>query len=97
MIVEFNAKYWINQMIVKFKVALGHCRILTWYFILTYKKLTPQQLWKYCDNLLCWLTALYIYIYIYKRKNEKKKGVDHDITWKKKKKNVDSETMQSIE
>ena len=83
MIVEFNAKYWINQMIVKFKVVLGHCRILTWYFILTYKELTPQQLWKYCDNLLCWLTALYIYIY--KRKKEKKKGIDHDITRKKKK------------
>ena len=34
------------------------------YFILTYKKLTPQQLWKYCDKLL-------IYIYIIRKKNKK--------------------------
>ena len=47
-------------------------------------------MWKYCDNLLCWLTTLYI--------KKKKKGVDHDITQKKKKeKEEDSETMQSIE
>ena len=95
MIVEFNAKYWINQMIVKFKVALGHCRILTWYFILTYKKLTPQQLWKYCDNLLCWLTALYIYKK--KRKEKRNRPRYYPKEKKKKKKNEDSETMQSIE
>ena len=35
-----------------FLVMVGSSMII-YYFILAYKELTPQQLWKYCGNLLC--------------------------------------------
>ena len=45
-----------------FSVVVGHSFIF-YYFILTYKKLTPQQLWKYCE-ICCVSITIYMQVLI---------------------------------
>ena len=62
-----------------FSVVISY-NFIFYYFILIYKKLTPQQLWKILWNLLCQYNNIYAgsYKYLkgkkkYKRKTEEKK------------------------
>ena len=56
--------------------------LLFYYFILTFKKLTPQLLWKYYKNVLC----QYNYVCTYKYLKEKTKRAQAKPTYGGKKK-----------
>ena len=60
--------------------------ILVWYFILTYKELTYQQLWKYCKNLLSQCNCTYTYKYLKEKTKTTQPKLEYYGLWKKKKK-----------